>query len=468
MARIGDKKSSKNLAQRRKSAKNGIFMRALLSDIEAIPTLTRFGRVARIEGLAVEITGAQGAVSLGGQCRISIGNHRTIPCEVVGFRDGRALVMPLGSLDGITLGARADFEDRPASIYPSKAWLGRVIDGFGQPIDGKGILPQGTAAYAIKAPPPPATSRGRMGGKLDLGVRAMNAFTTCCAGQRMGIFAGSGVGKSILLSMLARNSDADVIVIGLIGERGREVKEFIEDDLGQEGLARSVVVAATSDEAPLVRRQAAYVAMTVAEHLRDQGLNVLLLMDSVTRFAMAQREIGLSAGEPPASKGYTPTVFAELPRLLERAGPGPDGVGTITGLFTVLVEGDDHNEPVADAVRGILDGHIVLERAIAERGRFPAINILKSVSRAMPACNTDDEQKLVLRARQPMTIYEDMAELIRLGAYKAGTNPEVDDAVRLYPALEAFLAQSKTERAALSECYDALSAILDGAEGSAR
>ena len=443
-------------------------MRALLSDIEALPTLTRFGRVARIEGLAVEVTGAQGAVSLGGQCRISIGNKRTIPCEVVGFRDGRALVMPLGTLDGITLGARADFEDRPASIYPSKAWLGRVIDGFAQPVDGKGALPQGGQAYAIKAAPPPATQRGRLGGKLDLGVRAMNAFTTCCAGQRMGIFAGSGVGKSILLSMLARNSDADVIVIGLIGERGREVKEFIEDDLGEEGLARSVVIAATSDEAPLVRRQAAYIAMTVAEHLRDQGLNVLLLMDSVTRFAMAQREIGLSAGEPPASKGYTPTVFAELPRLLERAGPGIDGVGTITGLFTVLVEGDDHNEPVADAVRGILDGHIVLERAIAERGRFPAINILKSVSRAMPACNTDEEQKLVLRARQPLTIYEDMAELIRLGAYKAGTNPEVDDAVRLYPALEAFLAQSKTERAAVSECYDALSAILDSAEGSAR
>ena len=235
--------------------------------------------------------------------------------------------------------------------------------------------------------------------------------------------------------MLARNSDADAIVIGLIGERGREVKEFIEDDLGPEGLARSVVVAATSDEAPLVRRQAAYVAMAVAEKLRDDGLNVLLLMDSVTRFAMAQREIGLSAGEPPASKGYTPTVFAELPRLLERAGPGTDNgtgkTGSITGLFTVLVEGDDHNEPVADAVRGILDGHIVLERAIAERGRFPAINILKSVSRAMPGCNTADEQNLVLQARAPLTIYEDMAELIRLGAYKAGTNPEVDNAVRL-------------------------------------
>jgi len=443
-------------------------MRALIQEIDAIPTLTRFGRVARIEGLAVEVTGAQGAVSLGGQCRISIGNNKTIPCEVVGFRDGRALVMPLGSLDGITLGARADFEDRPASIYPSKAWLGRVIDGFGQPMDGKGPLPLGMTAYPLKSAPIAATRRGRVGKKLDLGIRALNAFATCCAGQRMGIFSGSGVGKSTLLSMLARNSDADAIVIGLIGERGREVKEFIEDDLGEEGLARSVVVAATSDEAPLVRRQAAYVAMTVAEQLRDSGLNVLLLMDSVTRFAMAQREIGLSAGEPPASKGYTPTVFAELPRLLERAGPGIEGGGSITGLFTVLVEGDDHNEPVADAVRGILDGHIVLERAIAERGRFPAINILKSVSRAMPGCNTDDEQKLILRARAPLTIYEDMAELIRLGAYKAGTNPEVDNAVRLYPQLEAFLAQSKTEAASLSEGYDALSAIMGIAEGSAR
>jgi len=295
-------------------------------------------------------------------------------------------------------------------------------------------------------------------------VRALNVFTTCCQGQRMGIFAGSGVGKSTLLAMLARNSNADAIVIGLIGERGREVKEFIEDDLGPEGLARSVIVAATSDEAPLVRRQAAYVAMTVAEQLRDQGLNVLLLMDSVTRFAMAQREIGLSAGEPPTSKGYTPTVFAELPRLLERAGPGMTGQGSITGLFTVLVEGDDHNEPISDAVRGILDGHIVLDRAIAERGRFPAINVLKSVSRAMPQCNSDEEQTLVLRARAPMTLYEDMAELVRVGAYKAGTNPEVDHAVALHPRLEAFLAQTKNEQAGLSECYAALGDILGGVE----
>ncbi|HEY5347220.1 MAG TPA: flagellar protein export ATPase FliI [Rhizomicrobium sp.] len=440
-------------------------MRGLQKEIDAIPTLRRFGRVARIEGLAVEVTGALSAISLGGQVRLTSGNNKQIPCEVVGFRDGRALVMPLGSLEGMTLGARADFEDRPAVIFPSNQWLGRVVDGFGEPMDGKGSLPQGAKAYPLKAAPPPATSRGRVGGKLDLGVRALNAFTTCCKGQRMGIFSGSGVGKSTLLAMLARNSGADAIVIGLIGERGREVKEFIEDDLGAEGLSRSVVVAATSDEPPLVRRQAAYVAMSVAEQLRDSGLHVLLLMDSVTRFAMAQREVGLSAGEPPASKGYTPTVFAELPRLLERAGPGLEGQGSITGLFTVLVEGDDHNEPISDAVRGILDGHIVLDRAIAERGRFPAINILRSVSRVMPGCNNEEEQAIVARSRLPMSTYDDMAELIRLGAYKTGTNPEVDEAVRLYPQLEAFLAQKKDESATLSDGYEALSMIMGQAGG---
>jgi flagellum-specific ATP synthase len=441
-------------------------MQALLKEIDAVPRLRRFGRVARIEGLLVEVTGAAGAISLGGQVRLTNGKAKQIPCEVVGFRDGRALIMPLGTLDGVTLGARADFDDRPAVIYPSGAWLGRVVDGFGNATDGKGALPHGLVPYPLKAAPPPAGARGRIGGKLDLGVRALNTFTTCCRGQRMGIFSGSGVGKSTLLAMLARNTDADAIVIALVGERGREVKEFVEDDLGAEGLARSVVVAATSDEPPLVRRQAAYVAMAVAESLRDQGLNVLLLMDSVTRFAMAQREVGLSAGEPPASKGYTPTVFAELPRLLERAGPGlQNRKGSITGLFSVLVEGDDHNEPIADAVRGILDGHIVLERNIAERGRFPAINILKSVSRAMPGCNTPEEQAIVARARAPISVYEDMAELIRLGAYKLGTNDEVDKAINLYPRLEGFLAQKKDECTTLTGGYADLDKITSVGKG---
>jgi flagellum-specific ATP synthase len=441
-------------------------MHALLKEIEAVPVLRRFGRVSRIEGLLVEVTGAAGAISLGGQVRLTSSNGKQIPCEVVGFRDGRALVMPLGALDGVSLGTRADFHDRPAEIFPSKGWLGRVVDAFGRPADAKGPLPLGTIGYPLKAPAPSAHTRARVGGKLDLGVRALNVFATCCKGQRMGIFSGSGVGKSTLLAMLARNSDADAIVIGLVGERGRELKEFIEDDLGEEGLARSVVVAATSDEPALVRRQAAYMAMAIAEQLRDQGLHVLLLIDSVTRFAMAQREVGLSAGEPPASKGYTPTVFAELPRLLERAGPGPQGSkGSITGLFTVLVEGDDHNEPIADAVRGILDGHIVLERAIAERGRFPAINILKSVSRVMPGCNSEEEQQIVARARLPLSTFEDMGELIRLGAYKTGTNAEVDAAIKLQPQLEAFLTQRKDECSTLTEGYAALNAIVGTGTG---
>lgn len=436
-------------------------MRTFWEDIEAVPELHRYGHVERIEGLLLEVTGAGGACSMGSQIRINPDSATPTLCEVVGFRDGRALAMPLGVLDGISLGARAQFDTAPAEIYPSRSWLGRVLDGFAQPYDGKGALARGKKAYPLKATPPPAGLRKRVGGKLDIGVRALNTFVTLCEGQRMGIFAGSGIGKSTLMSMMARYTTADAIVMALVGERGREVKEFIEDDLGEEGLRRSVVVVATSDQPPLVRRQAAYVGMSIAEALRDEGLNVLMMMDSVTRFAMAQREIGLSAGEPPASKGYTPTVFAELPRLLERAGPAVEGCeGSITGLFTVLVEGDDHNEPISDAVRGILDGHIVLDRTIGERGRYPAINVLRSVSRTMPRCNSPEEVAMIAAARRVMATYEDMAELIRLGAYKLGSNAEVDEAIQLHPQLDTFLAQRKDECTALTEGYQALSKIL--------
>jgi flagellum-specific ATP synthase len=276
----------------------------------------------------------------------------------------------------------------------------------------------------------------------------------------MGIFAGSGIGKSTLLSMMSRNTDADVSIIGLIGERGREAREFIEDDLGEDGMARSVVIVATSDEPPLVRRQAAYMTMAIAEYFRDLKRDVLCLMDSVTRFAMAQREISLSAGEPPATRGYTPTVFAELPRLLERAGPGTADQGSITGLFTVLVEGDDHNEPVADAVRGILDGHVVLDRTVAERGRYPAINILRSVSRTMPGCNTPEQNMIVSRARRLVSVYDDMAELIRLGAYRQGSDPQVDEAIHYHRAIEDFLSQSKLDATSLEDGYKRLADIL--------
>lgn len=410
----------------------------------------------------VEVTGVERHLSIGGRVEIASRRGDVVICEVVGFRDDRALLMPFTSLDGIGVGSKAYVADADPVIYPSRAWLGRVVNAMGDPVDGKGPLEQGDKAYALRGKPPAAHARRRVGEKIDLGVRALNTFVTCCRGQRMGIFAGSGVGKSVLLSMLARYTACDVAIIGLVGERGREVQEFIEDDLGPEGLARSIVVVATSDESALMRRQAAYLTMALSEYFRDLDNQVLCLMDSVTRFAMSQREIGLSGGEPPASKGYTPTVFAELPKLLERAGPGT-GEGAITGLFTVLVDGDDHNEPVADAVRGILDGHIVLERHIAERGRFPAVNILKSVSRTMPGCNGPDETATIKKARGMLSVYNDMEEMIRLGAYRPGSNAQVDEAIRYYPALEAFLTQGKHEKTSLSEGYRILGGILSGA-----
>ena len=438
-----------------------VFVNNILNEVGRHPGEQYFGRVANVVGLMVEVDGLQGAVSVGDYCDILNRNGGRLPCEVVGFRDGKALVMPFGAVDGIGMGARVEVGTGEPAIYPTEAWLGRVIDSFGRPVDDKGPLPFGAKAYRIQTDPPPAHERSRVGGKVDLGVRAMNAFLTCCRGQRLGIFAGSGVGKSTLLSMMAKNTDAEVSVIGLVGERGREAREFIEDNLGEEGMKRAVVVVATSDEPPLVRRQAAFMTMAVAEFFRDQGANVLCLMDSVTRFAMAQREISLAVGEPPASKGYTPSVFALLPRLLERAGPGRENVGDITGLFTVLVEGDDHNEPVADAVRGILDGHVVLDRAIAERGRYPAINILRSVSRTMPGCNTPGQNKIIARARRLMSTYEDMAELIRLGAYRRGSDPQVDEAIQYHDGLEEFLSQNIGDATDLDSCYRLLADTLD-------
>ena len=435
----------------------------LLQEMRELPEHYRYGRVTGVLGMLLELGGVPPSLAVGGRCEVLTRTNRRVACEVVGFRNRRALAMPFSALEGVGLGSKAEVVPAVPAIHPSDAWLGRVVNALGEPLDGKGPLPVGPAPYPLRNPPPQAHRRKRVQGKVDLGVRAINTFLTCCRGQRMGIFAGSGVGKSILLSMMARNTGSDCTVIGLIGERGREVQEFIEDDLGPEGLKRSVVVVATSDESPLMRRQAAYATMAIAEYFRDRDQDVLCLMDSITRFAMSQREIGLSAGEPPTSKGYTPTVFAELPRLLERAGPGT-GKGSITGLFAVLVEGDDHNEPISDAVRGILDGHIVLDRAIAERGRYPAINVLRSISRTMPGCNDARENAVVQRARQLIATYEDMAELIRLGAYRRGSDAKVDEAIKYYSALETFLSQAREERADLVEGYAALERILEGAK----
>jgi flagellum-specific ATP synthase len=434
-------------------------VRNLIDEFDRLSEYRLYGRVAGVLGLLVEVAGLDQALAIGTRCNLVARGGKEVSCEAIGFRQGRALLMPFGTLDGVGLGCKAEVAAAEPEIWPTGAWLGRVVNALGQPIDGKGPLPSGDTPCPLRRPPPPAHRRRRVGVKTDLGVRALNAFLTCCRGQRMGIFAGSGVGKSILLSMMARYTTSDVNVIGLIGERGREVQEWLEDDLGPEGLAHSVVVVATSDEPPLMRRQAADMTMAIAEFFRDDGRDVLCLIDSITRVAMSLREIGLAAGEPPANKGYTPSVFSQLPQLLERAGPGVDQ-GSITGLFTVLVEGDDHNEPVSDAVRGILDGQIVLDRAIAERNRYPAINVLRSVSRTMPDCNSDAENELVTRARVLMSTYEDMSELIRIGAYKRGSDPGIDEAIRYQPDLEAFLSQGKSERASLPDAYARLAEIL--------
>lgn len=440
---------------------------SLEKNLNNIQSYKLYGRVTKILGMLVEIGGIERDLSIGDRIMLTPRGVDPVACEIIGFKDGQALAMPFGALERVGLGCKAIVAASEPVIYPSDQWLGRVINGFGQPLDGKGDLGYGEMPMLLRNSPPPAHDRKRLGPKLDLGVRAMNSFLSTCQGQRMGIFAGSGVGKSVLMSMLARYTAADITVIGLIGERGREVQEFLEDDLGEEGLKRSVVIVSTSDESPLMRRQAAFLTMATAEYYRDQGKQVLCLMDSITRFAMAQREIGLSAGEPPTSKGYPPTTFAELPKLLERAGPGPDDAGDITGFFTVLVEGDDHNEPISDAVRGIVDGHIVLNRAIADRGRYPAIDVLKSVSRSMPKCLTEEQDMIIRQAREIMSTYEDMEELIRLGAYKRGSDPKVDHAIMLYPQIEQFLTQRPAEHTTLDEGYALLQGILSPGDGGA-
>ncbi len=439
-------------------------VRALSAALEDLQESEVYGRVVAVRGLLIEIAGPLSQMKVGGRLAIETMAPEPVVCEIVGFESRHALAMPFAGLEGVRRGCRALIRPATPGVRPSEAWLGRVVDCFGRPIDGKGPILPGPRLYPFRADPPAAHRRNRVGAPLDLGVRALNTFLTMCRGQRMGIFAGSGVGKSVLMAMLARNAASDVSVIGLIGERGREVQEFLQDDLGEEGLARSVVVVATSDEPALARKQAAYLTMSIAEHFRDEGKDVLCMMDSVTRFAMAQRDIGLAAGEPPTTKGYTPTCFSELPRLLERAGPG-EGKGAITGLFSVLVDGDDHNEPVADAVRGILDGHIVMERRIAERGRYPAVNILKSVSRTMPKSCDPLYWPVVQEAKRLMATYADMEELIQLGAYRRGTTPEVDRAIELHGPFEDFLRQGKEEATSLGDSYSRLAEIVGSSGG---
>lgn len=436
------------------------YFEELYKEINDIKPLKVSGKVVAIRGVIIECKGISDFVSIGSRCKIiSQANASSVLCEVVGFSDDLVLLMPFSDVEGVGAGAIVEVYQHENVVHPSNEYLGRVIDAFCNPIDGLGPIKSGERAYPLKASPPLAQTRQRIGKKIDFGVKAIDSFVSCCYGQRMGIFAGSGVGKSVLISMLTKYADTDVKVIGLIGERSREAKEFIEEYLGTEGLKKAVIVLATGDESALLRKRAAYTTMAIAEYFRDQGKEVLCIMDSITRFAMAQREIGLAVGEPPTTKGYTPSVFSELPKILERAGPGVKGAN-ITALFTVLVEGDDQNEPISDAVRGILDGHIVLNRSIAERGRFPAIDVLQSISRAMPKCNSDEENILITQARRMLVIYQDMAEMIRLGAYKKGTDEEVDLAIKYFAKLEEFLKQKPDECVPMAESYQKLAEIF--------
>lgn len=413
------------------------------------------GLVTEVRGLVVEGTGP----------RLPIGAHvvirsisQDIPAQVVGFKNGKILFMPFEHTQGIAPGAVITASEGAAEVPVSYQLQGRVIDALGNPLDGRPLPAMSQVVPLYRNPPNPVT-RTRISHCLDLGVRAINGILTVGQGQRVGIMAGSGVGKSTLLGMIARTSKSDVNVIALVGERGREVREFIERDLGPEGLARSVVVVATGDQSALLRIRAAFVATSIAEYFRDEGKKVTLMVDSVTRLAMAQREVGLAAGEPPATRGYTPSVFAMLPKLLERAGTG-EGSGSITGLYTVLVEGDDMNEPVADTVRGILDGHIVLSRRLAARGHFPAIDILQSLSRSMSDIVDPNVMQMAAELRDILASYQDAEDLITIGAYKQGQNPKVDKAVAKIEAVNTFLRQAVNEPSSLERSWLTMGQIL--------
>ncbi len=421
-------------------------------------TYKRFGKVTRVIGLMIESRGPES--SIGDVVYIYVGANRQkrIMAEVVGFRDEFVLLMPYAVVQEISSGCIVESTGRPLEVKVSSALTGRVLDSLGNPMDGL-ALPRALKAVSIDQMPPNPMTRPPIDRPITVGVRMIDSLLTVGQGQRVGIFAGSGVGKSTLMGMIARNTTADINVIALIGERGREVREFIERDLGPEGLKKSVVVVATSDQPALMRIKGAYTATAIAEYFRDKGLNVMLMMDSVTRVAMAQREIGLAVGEPPTTKGYTPSVFAILPKLLERTGTNEHG--SITGFYTVLVDGDDMNEPIADAVRGILDGHFVLERALANKGQYPAINVLKSVSRVMSHIVSREHRKHSEKLKELLSIYMNSEDLINIGAYKRGSSKEIDEAIRFYPQIISFLKQEVDGSVSFEESNNQLFRLLE-------
>lgn len=421
-------------------------------------TNTKMGRVSQVVGLTIESIGPD--VGIGSLCHIMPSVHsKPIRAEVVGFRNNNILLMPLGSMEGIGPGSLVEATNAPLKVNVSYELLGRVLNGLGEPMDGMDFIKE-YDEFSVTNKPPNPMERNRIADVVPLGVKVIDGLLTVGKGQRVGIFAGSGVGKSTLLGMIARNTKADINVIGLIGERGREVREFIEKDLGEEGLERSVLVVATSDEPALVRLKAAEVATSIAEYFRSQGQDALLLMDSLTRYSMAQREVGLATGEPPVMRGYTPSVFAMMPRLLERA--GNSDVGSITGLYTVLVDGDDLSEPITDTARGILDGHIVLNRKIANKNQYPAIDVLASVSRVMSDIVTKEHKDLSNKIKGLLATYKEAEDLINVGAYQKGTNPRIDEAIDKYDSIYQFLVQATHDKVEFADTVSIMKEIIDG------
>ncbi|WP_307256316.1 flagellar protein export ATPase FliI [Oikeobacillus pervagus] len=436
----------------------------LIELIEKVDSFQHYGRVKRVVGLMIESQGPE--CSIGDICYIYTNGkdkHQRITAEVIGFRDEMVILMPFSNINEISPGSLVESIRKPLEVKVGSALIGKVLDSMGKPMDGS-VLPKGLASVGTDQSPPNPLTRPPIDEGLEVGVRAIDSLLTVGKGQRVGIFAGSGVGKSTLLGMVARNTQADLNVIALIGERGREVREFIERDLGPEGLAKSIVVAATSDQPALMRIKGAFTATSIAEYFRDKGLNVMLMMDSVTRVAMAQREIGLAVGEPPATKGYTPSVFAILPKLLERT--GTNDKGTITAFYTVLVDGDDLNEPIADTVRGILDGHIVLDRELANKGQYPAINVLKSVSRLMNHLSSDEHLEAALQIRNLLSTYLNAEDLINIGAYKKGSSSEIDQAIAYYPQIISLLKQRTDEKVTKEESINSLIQLASKGEWS--
>lgn len=417
-------------------------VQAITARLRALRIARYFGTVTAIRAGLIEVAGLNIHASVGDRVSFAMRSGQQLSGEIVALHPEMAAVLPEGPTEGLAIGIEAELLFAP-SLSPSDSWIGRIIDPLGQPLDGRPLYP-GLDLRGYRPPPPPAASRNRLGQRLETGLAAFDTLLPLVRGQRMGLFAGSGVGKSTLLSALARGVEADVVVIALVGERGRELREFVEEVLGEEGMARAVVVAATSDQSPLMRRRCAWAAMTVAEHFRDKGKHVLFLADSITRFAEAHREIALSAGEQPSYRGFPPSVSHLIMSLAERSGPGPAGSGDITAIFSVLVAGSDMEEPVADILRGVLDGHVVLDRAIAERGRFPAVDVLRSVSRSLPHAATEPENALISRARAALGAYAESELMIRAGLYAQGSDPKLDEAVRIYPALDQFFTRNST------------------------